>query len=45
MKRKDYEKPSVRVVELRHRTMILAGSMDDRANYDKTSSNPFEDEE
>ena len=26
MNRQDYEKPAMRVVELRHRTMILAGS-------------------
>lgn len=26
MKRKDYEKPTMQVVELQHRTMILAGS-------------------
>ena len=26
MKRKDYEKPAMRVVELQHRMMILAGS-------------------
>ena len=26
MKRKDYQKPTTRVVELQHRPMILAGS-------------------
>lgn len=26
MKKKQYEKPSVEVVELKHRTMLLAGS-------------------
>ena len=45
MKRKDYRKPTMKVVELQHRTMILAGSMGDRDDYTKTSSNPFEDEE
>ena len=29
MKRKDYSKPTMRVVELRHRTMLLAGSNPD----------------
>lgn len=26
MKRKDYEEPTIKVVELQHRTMLLAGS-------------------
>ena len=29
MKRKDYEKPTMRVVELQQRTMLLAGSVVD----------------
>ena len=45
MKRKDYEKPTMRVFELQHRTMILAGSMGDRGDYTKKNTNPFEDEE
>jgi len=44
MKRKNYEKPTMRVVELQHRTTILAGSIDSRENYDPTNTNPFEDE-
>lgn len=28
MKKRTYEKPTVKVVELQHRTMILAGSVD-----------------
>ena len=28
MKRKDYQKPTTRVVELQQRTMLLAGSLD-----------------
>jgi hypothetical protein len=30
MKRRDYMKPAMKVVELRHRTMLLTGSDGDR---------------
>jgi len=35
MKKRDYEKPSMKVVELQHRTMLLAGSggFNDPNNY------------
>ena len=34
MKRKDYRKPTMKVVELQHRTMILAGSVEaNRSGY------------
>ena len=35
----------MKVVKLHHQSHILAGSMGNRAEYTKTSSNPFEDEE
>lgn len=34
MKRKDYQKPTMRVVELQQRTMLLAGSVEaQRSSY------------
>ena len=34
MKRKDYQKPTMTVVELRHRTQLLAGSVEaQRSGY------------
>jgi hypothetical protein len=33
MKKRDYEKPSMKVVELKQRTMLLAGSLNDPENY------------
>ena len=34
MKRKDYQKPTMRVVELRNRTQLLAGSVEaSRSSY------------
>ena len=32
MKHKDYRKPTMRVVELQHRTMLLAGSLEGKRN-------------
>ena len=32
-KKRKYEKPAMQVVELQHRTMILAGSGDGREDY------------
>ena len=42
-RRRRYEKPTVRVVELHNRTMILAGSggMGDRSPYIPDDENPF----
>ena len=34
MKRKDYQKPTMRVVELQQRTMLLAGSVVDATRGD-----------
>jgi len=34
MKKKRYEKPSMKVVELKHRTMILCGSPNGVPGYD-----------
>ena len=41
--RRKYERPTMRVVELQHRTMILAGSGGFRGRdpYDPTDDNPF----
>ena len=33
MKKRQYEKPSMKVVELQQRTMLLAGSLNDPDNY------------
>jgi hypothetical protein len=43
--RKQYARPQMRVVELRHQCCILAGSLQDREDYTKTNTNPFDDEE
>ena len=40
-KRKFYERPAVQVIRLRQRMSLLAGSVDDRDDYDPTSENPF----
>ena len=32
MRKKDYEKPTMKVVELQHRTMLLAGSLEATRN-------------
>ena len=34
-KKRKYEKPAMQVVEMQHRTMILAGSGDGTENYDR----------
>jgi len=39
MKRKNYEKPTMKVVELQHRTMLLAGSLEATRNGYGTASN------
>ena len=40
MNKKDYEKPTTRVVELQQRTMLLAGSVVDATRYDYGVANP-----
>ena len=40
MKRKDYEKPTTRVVELQQRTMLLAGSAVDATRDSYGEANP-----
>ena len=40
MKRIDYEKPTMRVVELQQRTMLLAGSVVDATRDDYGDANP-----
>jgi hypothetical protein len=39
MKRKDYQKPTTRVVELQQRTMLLAGSVVDATRDDYGTAN------
>ena len=41
MKKKEYMKPEQRIVELRHRTMILAGSLTD-ANTNMTDDDDID---
>ena len=43
MKKRHYDKPSMKVVELQHRTMLLAGSNGDVPNNDPYTpgDNPF----
>ena len=43
MKRKDYEKPTMKVVELNHRTMLLAGSNGGGNLLDYNWNNPNEE--
>jgi len=33
MKKRQYDKPSMKVVDLKQRTMLLAGSLNDPTNY------------
>jgi hypothetical protein len=40
MNKKDYEKPTMRVVELQQRTMLLAGSVVDATRDDYGEANP-----
>lgn len=40
MNKKDYEKPTMRVVELQQRTMLLAGSVVNAIRYDYGDANP-----
>ena len=42
MKRKDYERPTMKVVELRHRTMLLQASPNDSVSP-KASINNWQD--
>ena len=44
MKRKDYQKPTTRVVELQQRTMLLAGSVVDATRDDYGIANGELDE-
>ena len=39
MKRKDYQKPTTRVVQLQQRTMLLAGSVVDATRGDYGNAN------
>ena len=39
MNKKDYEKPTMTVVELRNRTQLLAGSVVDATRYDYGNAN------
>ena len=39
MNKKDYEKPTMTVVELRNRTQLLAGSVVDATRYDYGDAN------
>ena len=45
MKRKDYEKPTMQVVELPHRTMILAGSGGDAQGKSATMTVTYTEED
>ena len=40
MKKRQYDKPSMKVVVLQHRSMLLAGSLDRPSNY-PGGGNPF----
>ena len=40
MNKKDYEKPTMEVVQLEQRTMLLAGSVVDATRYDYGDANP-----
>ena len=40
MEKRQYEKPSMKVVELQQRSMLLAGSLDKPSNY-PGGGNPF----
>lgn len=44
MSKKNYEKPSTKVVALQQRTMLLAGSLDALDNY-SDGGNPFNSRE
>ena len=41
MKRKDYKKPTMQIVLLKGGQPLLAGSANDRPDYDPTNDNPF----
>ena len=43
MKRKDYQKPTTEVVQLRHQSHILSASPYETSGPDKTSINAMED--
>ena len=43
MKRKDYQKPTMQVVKLQHRTMLLAGSLEaNRSGYGAATEDEWE---
>ena len=44
MKRKDYERPTMQVVELKHKCQILAGSSYETTGSGKTSINAMDGE-
>lgn len=44
MKKKEYEKPSMQVIELQHRTMLLAGSSYETTGSGRTSINAMGEE-
>ena len=43
MKRKDYEKPAMKVIELKQRTMLLVGSNGDGSLQDYNWNTPSEE--
>lgn len=43
MKRKNYERPTMQVVQLKHKCQILAGSSYETTGSGKTSINAMED--
>ena len=45
MKKKDYEKPTMQVIELQHKCQILAGSSYETTGTGKTSINRMDEEE
>ena len=45
MKRKDYEKPTMKVVELQHRAELLSGSTDAMRNGYQNGNNDVDDSE
>ena len=45
MKRKDYERPTMKVVQLKHKCQILAGSSYETTGSGRTSINAMDDDE
>lgn len=44
MKRKDYERPTMKVVQLKHKCQILAGSSYETTGSGRTSINAMDEE-